>query len=121
MLLLLLLPLPPVPTVHPPGLPRGSPVVGTATLLYRGCTLPSNVGVGFGRRRTIPGSVVPVFSRLKRHHTGHEIPTARTTTCVASATSGVTNTLNKIEGTMTIKQVPTKFMGLGPVMHRPSQ
>ena len=29
--------------------------------------------------------------------------------------------MNKIEGTMTIKQVPTKFMGLGPVMHRPSQ
>ena len=93
----------------------------SVSVLYRARARPSGLGGGGPRRRTMPGSDVPVARRLPRHHKGHAMPTARTATCVALATSGTTSALNIALGTDTMRNVPSKFRGLGPVMHRPAQ
>ena len=94
---------------------------GRVSSLYRGRTRPSGLGAGAGRLLTMPGSAVPVATKFSKHHRGQAMPTASTATCVAEATSGTTSALKMALGTKTIRNVPRRFRGLGPVMHRPAQ
>ena len=103
--------------------------LGSVSCLYRGGkperALPEPESPaparGLGRRRLMPGSVVPVTRRFRTHQRGQKMAIARIATCVALATSGTTSALKRIDGTRTMDAVPTKLPGLGPVITRPPQ